>query len=134
MLKFEDVCASHEDFLYNICCKIEPEGNPAEEFYSHSLQKISTTLPHFPGGPLEVWLCKCLVEVHRSHRHSIAGEQSSPLLRLTLEYRWPLVLRDIAGLTYRQISQSLDIPEGTVKARIARARGLFRGFREEAQS
>lgn len=136
MLKFEDICASHEDFLFNICCKIEPEGNPAEEFYSHGLHRISTSLPQFRGGPVEVWLCRCLVDVHRSLHHSLSSPEgsSTPLLRLTSEYRWPLVLREVAGLSYRQIGQSLQVPVGTVRARIARARSLYRGFREEASS
>lgn len=37
-------------------------------------------------------------------------------------YRVPLVLRDVHDLDYRQISEQLGVPAGTVKSRIARGR------------
>jgi RNA polymerase sigma-70 factor (ECF subfamily) len=42
------------------------------------------------------------------------------------KYRAPLVLRDVEGKSYEEISQILEISEGTVKSRISRARGLLR--------
>jgi DNA-directed RNA polymerase specialized sigma24 family protein len=38
-----------------------------------------------------------------------------------------LVLREVEGLTYREISQALSIPAGTVMSRLARARERLLG-------
>lgn len=44
------------------------------------------------------------------------------LTRLSPDLREAVILRDLQGLEYREISQVLDIPEGTVKSRINRGR------------
>jgi RNA polymerase sigma-70 factor (ECF subfamily) len=46
--------------------------------------------------------------------------------RLPAEYREPLLLRAVEGLTQKQIAQALDLPETTVETRLARARHLLR--------
>ena len=45
------------------------------------------------------------------------------LATLPEEFRVPLVLRDVVGHDYAEIAEMLDIPGGTVRSRIARARG-----------
>jgi RNA polymerase sigma-70 factor (ECF subfamily) len=42
------------------------------------------------------------------------------------KYRAPLILRDVEGKTYDEISHILGTSEGTVKSRISRARGFLR--------
>lgn len=42
------------------------------------------------------------------------------------KYRAPLILRDVEGKSYEEISRILDTSEGTVKSRISRARGFLR--------
>ena len=41
---------------------------------------------------------------------------------LDTEFREVLILRDIQGFSYDEISDMLDIPQGTVKSRLFRAR------------
>jgi RNA polymerase sigma factor (sigma-70 family) len=40
-------------------------------------------------------------------------------------FRETLVLRDINGLSYRDIAETTDVPVGTVMSRLARGRGLL---------
>jgi len=47
------------------------------------------------------------------------------IARLPQAFRETLVLRDMNGLSYREISAMLGVPQGTVMSRLARARGLL---------
>ena len=42
------------------------------------------------------------------------------------KYRAPLILRDVEGKSYDDISRILETSEGTIKSRISRARGFLR--------
>ena len=48
------------------------------------------------------------------------------LERLPLRLRVPVVMHDVEGFTHREIAESLGIPEGTSKARLAEARTRLR--------
>ncbi len=49
-------------------------------------------------------------------------EVKTALLQLRPEFRDPIVLRDLEGLDYAEISATLGVPPGTVRSRIARGR------------
>jgi RNA polymerase sigma-70 factor, ECF subfamily len=44
------------------------------------------------------------------------------------EFRVAVVLRDLCDLDYAEIAETLDVPVGTVKSRIARGRSLLAGW------
>lgn len=48
------------------------------------------------------------------------------LNELPVDFRAALVLVDLQGLKYQEAAQALDIPEGTAKSRVARARGMLK--------
>ena len=48
-------------------------------------------------------------------------------------YRGPFVLRHLAGWSYRQIAEAMDLPADTVETRLVRARRLLRKQLEGAQ-
>jgi len=71
-------------------------------------------------------------------RHAVQNEVRKCLhdaiRELPEDMRSAVVLRDIHGLSYEEIAQSLDINVGTIKSRISRGRGKLReklkGFSE----
>ena len=67
----------------------------------------------------------------RNPESAVAGKQvqiqvQEALLRLPEDLRMAIVLYDIEGLAYREIAAVLEVPEGTVKSRIHRARNALR--------
>ena len=58
-------------------------------------------------------------------RRSEAGKVRSVLNLLPRALREVLVLRELEGLSYREIAQTSALPIGTVMSRLARARDHF---------
>ncbi len=59
-------------------------------------------------------------------------EVAAAMLSLDLEYRQALTLRVIDGLSYAEIAETLNVPAGTVKSRIARAREKMRALLQKS--
>jgi RNA polymerase sigma-70 factor (ECF subfamily) len=61
-----------------------------------------------------------------------AGESrrfiAEALKRIPVEFRMPVVLRDLEEWSYEEIAHSLGLPVGTVKSRIARGRGQLKNL------
>lgn len=63
-----------------------------------------------------------------------AGTVADALTKIDPHHRALLILRDVQGLDYEHIAAALDIPLGTVKSRLFRARLALRAVLEPAPS
>lgn len=61
-------------------------------------------------------------------RREIHWAVQEGLSQLSPEHRAVVVLSDIEGLSYEEIARVLDIPVGTVKSRLSRARARLRDY------
>ena len=145
----ERLLERHYDRLYAICLRIA--GNPADaaDACQEALLAVVKGLPRYDGrASFSTWSYRvasnaCLDEMRRKNRRPVPGlEFDEPVAsvssvdqqvadRVTLEealpqlpedFRVPVVLRDVAGLDYAEIAETLSIPAGTVRSRIARGR------------
>ncbi len=57
-----------------------------------------------------------------TERQEVKSEVHRALEKISENYRMVIVLKDIQGFTYDQISEMLEIPIGTVRSRISRGR------------
>lgn len=67
----------------------------------------------------------------KAHRQAESESQAGFVLgvleRLHPDYREPLVLRCVEGMSQKQIAQALSLPETTIETRLARGRRMLRG-------
>ena len=59
-------------------------------------------------------------------RGMIGDEVSNALNSLAVDFRTVIILCDLEGFTYEEIAKILDIPIGTVRSRLHRARNLLK--------
>lgn len=84
-----------------------------------------------PGGPDAGGLRREVPDCGESadgrlERKEIEARVRQCIAALEAEHREVLVLRDIQGFSYEEIAGMLDLPEGTVKSRLFRARAVLK--------
>lgn len=57
--------------------------------------------------------------------NTLSADISAALDKLPTNYRVAVLLSDVEGMSYQEISQALEVPVGTVRSRLARGRGLL---------
>lgn len=127
----------------------------AADAAQEALIAVVRGLPRFDGrSRLSTWVYRiavnaCLDELRRRSRRPDLGQDGSfelatgnvasggpdevagrldidaALLRLAVEFRAPVVLRDLCGLDYVEIAEVLELPPGTVRSRISRGRAAL---------
>lgn len=134
------------------------DGSDAEDAAQEAFVKAFQRLPSFRGsGRFSAWLFTLTVRLCLDRRRSArigrevpigagpdaASSDASPDTRLLIDalldqltppMRAALVLREIEGFEYDEISQMLQIPVGTVRSRLHAARARFRELWTAAQA
>ena len=138
---------NHYDRLYALCRRLSGDDADALDACQEALIAIARRLDRFDGrSAFATWAYRvttnaCLDELRRRRRRPLAMvaddrpssvdvseaaaarlDVQAALARLPMEYRAAVVLRDLCELSYDEIADTLDIPPGTVRSRIARGR------------
>jgi RNA polymerase sigma-70 factor (ECF subfamily) len=91
------------------------EGLPVEEVEDFSLYQTLIEQDPLPYSDT----------LHHDYLQAFAKEDVREVLRLAEIYRAPLVLRYMDGFATKEIARLLDVPLGTVLARLHRGRKRF---------
>lgn len=151
----DDLLRRHYDRLYAVCRRLTGNDADAADATQDALISIVRGLPRFDGtnARFSTWAYRVAVnatldELRRRKRRTAGsldeaigmGVPSSEsrvadrididaaLEKLPMEFRTAVVLRDLCGLDYAEISSVLDIPGGTVRSRISRGRSMLLGL------
>lgn len=140
--------------MLRLCARFLPNRQDAEEACQDALLALATGIDRFEGrAAFRTWMHRIAANRARStyqvlrrrfaaeagavppdladpRRTSVVAGTRLDLLdalnRLGPDLAEPVTLRDIVGLSYREIATSLDVPEGTVKSRIHEGRRRLR--------
>jgi len=154
--RFEILVRRYQRLVATAALRMGTPRGEVEDVTSEVFYKVYRSLGRYrPEHALSTWLYRITVNAaldrKRSLRHESRMEELSPaladgrpsvheaasdhersrLLRSALEripahYRSPLVLAHIEGMPLEEIARVLDLPEGTVKSRLFRARAMLK--------
>ena len=156
-IRFEQLVLPHLDSAANLARWLLRNRSDAEDVVQEAMMRAYRFFNTFRGGDARAWLlqivrnsCFSWLEKNRPselaaefdeelHQHTISTPESLVTqadernrLMLALEalparYREVLVLRELEGCSYKEISEVTEIPIGTVMSTLSRARERLRG-------
>ena len=140
----EQLLRDHYDRVAAVCRRLCANPEDAADATQEAMIAIVRGLPRFDGrSAFSTWVYRvatnsCLDELRRVQRRPVAAipddvavpppdtalrlDIDAALGRLPVDFRAAVVLRDLCGLDYDEISSVLDVAAGTVRSRIARGR------------
>lgn len=151
-VRFEEAILPHLDAAHNLARWLLGNRPDAEDAVQEACLRALTYFHTFQGGDGRAWLLAIVrnhcFEWLRKSRYSLEfpvenlqlarderlgpealqlqlGDQAAVqrgLESLSPEFREVLVLREMEGMSYREIAEVINVPPGTVMSRLARAR------------
>ena len=146
-LTWEEVARSHGRKIYNYAYRLSGNPHDANDLVQEVLLCVRSGLAEYQPGSFEGWLWRItrnafLDEVRKRRRRPLLpfpddhdqvladlrldDDIQKALSDLPYEFREAVVMCDVIGLSYEEISQAVAIPVGTVRSRIHRGRRLLR--------
>ncbi len=126
--------------IQRLCARMTGDLHRAEELAQEAFARVFAKRKDYqPTGRFSTWLWRiavnlCYDELRRRKRRdaepapdvSLLDQERGELVRAALmklpeAYRTVLVLRHYENMKFREIAAVLDVPEGTVKSRMAEA-------------
>jgi len=152
--RFEKVIRQELPMLYRVSRRFSPNSDDAEDMVQQTLIKAFRKWDQFDGRHLRAWLVRILRNEVLMARRAAGPEVSLDLVgeaefveppfwsevlwrerqdqimesldSLPEIHRMLIQLCDVEGLTYEEAAQALDVPIGTVRSRLFRARAALR--------
>jgi len=154
--RFELLIRRYERLVAAAAIRMGVPRQEVEDVANEVFYKVYRSLKRYePTHAFSTWLYRITVNAaldrRRSRRHdtrmdeipaALADSGPSPhedaerrgrvrllqeaLARIPDHYRAPLVLMHVEGLAIEEVSRVLDLPEGTVKSRLFRARAMLK--------
>jgi RNA polymerase sigma-70 factor (ECF subfamily) len=154
---FEELIRKYQKSVYKLILGMVKDENSANEIMQESFIKVYYAIPRFrEGDELYPWIRKIAVNLCLKHfryqkkfvpirsENIMPTNENNPLdciefseLKTKLEesidalpikYKSVFTLRIYQHMSYREISNTLRLPYGTVMSRIARAREILRNI------
>jgi RNA polymerase sigma-70 factor (ECF subfamily) len=150
--RFADLALPHLDAAYNLARWLTHDDHDAEDVVQEAYLRAYRYFDAFHGDDARSWLLTVVRNTGRTWlkrnrppepaasfdetiHGAVAEDAAAPFLRsadrellrralteLPADYREALVLRELEGLSYKEIAAVTGVPTGTVMSRLARGR------------
>ena len=118
--RFEQAVLPHLNAAYNLARWLTRNDQDAEDVVQEAYLRAFKFFDGYRGG--DSGACETDNPERLAMQHADAQVLREALEALPVEFREVIVLRDLEGLSYKEIAAVAAVPLGTVMSRLARAR------------